>query len=71
MNPGGDFFEQACFVEPVNTCMKGIEALRLQPGETVLVIGQGPIGIILSVLARKAGATVITSDLYAERLKNI
>ncbi len=62
-------FEQACFVEPVNTCMKGIEALRLQPCETVLTIGQGPIGIILSVLAQKAGATVITSDLYPERLR--
>src|SRR6202034_1555212 len=67
--PTGVSFEQACFVEPVNTCMKGIEALRLQPGETVLAIGQGPIGIILSVLARRAGATLITSDLYAERLK--
>src|ERR1700684_2973426 len=65
----GVSFEQACFVEPVNTCMKGIEALRLEPGETVLVIGQGPIGVILSVLARRAGATVITSDLYPERLK--
>jgi len=61
-------FEQACFVEPVNTCMKGIEALRLRPGEIVLTIGQGPIGIILSVLAKRAGATLITSDLYAERL---
>jgi L-iditol 2-dehydrogenase len=67
--PNGVSFEQACFVEPVNTCMKGIEALRLQPGETVLAIGQGPIGIILSVLARRAGATVITSDLYPERLR--
>jgi L-iditol 2-dehydrogenase len=62
-------FEQACFVEPVNTCMKGIERLQLQPGETVLAIGQGPIGIILSVLARRAGARVITSDLYPERLR--
>jgi L-iditol 2-dehydrogenase len=62
-------FEQACFVEPVNTCMKGIEALHLEPAETVLVIGQGPIGIILSVLARRAGARVITSDLYPQRLK--
>src|SRR5438552_712470 len=62
-------FEQACFVEPVNTCMKGIEALRPQPGETVLAIGQGPIGIILGVLARRAGAMVITSDLYPERLR--
>ena len=67
--PPGVSFEQACFVEPVNTCMKGIEVLRLEPGETVLVIGQGPIGIILSVLARRAGSTVITSDLYPERLR--
>ncbi len=67
--PQGVSFEQACFVEPVNTCMKGIEALALQPGETVLTIGQGPIGIVLSVLARRAGASLITSDLYAERLK--
>jgi L-iditol 2-dehydrogenase len=49
--------------------MKGIEALRLLSGETVLSIGQGPIGIILSVLARRAGANVITSDLYPERLR--
>ncbi len=61
-------FEQACFVEPVNTCMKGIETLRLQSGETVLVIGQGPIGIVLARLAQKAGASVITSDLYRQRL---
>src|SRR5579863_3030007 len=38
--PEGVSFEQACFVEPVNTCMKGIENLRLSPGERVLVIGQ-------------------------------
>jgi L-iditol 2-dehydrogenase len=62
-------FEQACFVEPVNTCLKGIYALNLRPGEAVLTIGQGPIGIILSVLAKRAGATLITSDLYTERLK--
>jgi L-iditol 2-dehydrogenase len=66
--PDGVSFEQACFVEPVNTCMKGIEALRLAKGETVLVIGQGPIGIILSALAQRAGASVITSDLYEQRL---
>src|ERR1700727_2349171 len=61
--PGDVSFEQACFVEPVNTCMKGIEALRLRRGETVLAIGQGPIGIILSVLAKKTEVTLITSDL--------
>jgi L-iditol 2-dehydrogenase len=66
--PDGVSFEQACFVEPVNTCMKGIATLQLVAGESVLVIGQGPIGIILSTLAKRAGARVITSDLYPERL---
>ncbi|MGA8775169.1 MAG: zinc-dependent dehydrogenase [Terriglobales bacterium] len=61
-------FAQACFVEPVNTCIKGIETLRLKPAETALVIGQGPIGTILAVLAKRAGARVITSDLYPARL---
>ncbi len=66
--PEGVSFEQAAFVEPLNTCLKGIERLSLQSGETVLVIGQGPIGIILSLLAKRAGAGVITSDLYDQRL---
>ena len=66
--PDGVSFEQASFIEPVNTCMKGIETLRLTAGETVLVIGQGPIGIILAVLARRQGARVITSDLFPQRL---
>src|SRR5450432_2640411 len=38
--PDGVSYEQACFVEPVNTCLKGVATLRLQAGETVLVIGQ-------------------------------
>src|ERR1700686_1354246 len=66
--PDGVSFEQACFVEPANTCIKGIETLKLQAGETVLVIGQGPIGLILAVLAKRAGARVITTDLYSSRL---
>ena len=66
--PDGVSFEQACFVEPVNTCMKGIETLQLVPGESVLVIGQGPIGIMLSALAKRSGAAVVTSDLYPQRL---
>jgi L-iditol 2-dehydrogenase len=67
--PDGVSYEQASFIEPVNTCMKAIEALQLQADETVLVVGQGPIGIMLAVLARRTGATVVTSDLYPQRLK--
>ena len=65
--PDGVSFEQASFIEPVNTCMKGIETLGLTPGETVLVMGQGPIGVILAVLARRRGRRVITSDLLPQR----
>jgi len=64
----GVSYEQACFAEPVNTCIKGVETLRLEAGETVLVMGQGPIGLILATLAKRAGARVITSDLYPARL---
>jgi L-iditol 2-dehydrogenase len=66
--PEGYSFERASFVEPVNTCIKGIQTLALQPGETVAVIGQGPIGIMLALLAQRAGAQVITSDLFPQRL---
>ncbi|HEY4381455.1 MAG TPA: alcohol dehydrogenase catalytic domain-containing protein [Acidobacteriaceae bacterium] len=60
-------FEQAAFIEPVNTCFKAVQLLELEPDETVLVVGQGPIGILLAALAKRTGATVLTSDLYAER----
>jgi L-iditol 2-dehydrogenase len=60
-------FEQAAFIEPVNTCFKAVRLLHLQADETVLVIGQGPIGIILAALSKRIGATVLTSDLYPER----
>lgn len=66
--PEGVSFEQACWVEPVNTCMKGIATLAPQPDEKVLILGQGPIGVILAVLAQRAGAEVLTSDLFPERL---
>ena len=65
--PDGVPFEQAAFVEPVNTVLKGIKSVNIQPDETVLVIGQGPIGILHAALALKAGANVLTSDLYPER----
>ena len=60
-------FEQAAFIEPVNTCYKAIQLLSLKPDETVLVIGQGSIGILLAAIARRSGANVLTSDLHPQR----
>ena len=60
-------FEQAAFIEPVNTVLKGVKMLNLAPDDTVLVIGQGSIGLMHAALARRTGARVLTSDLFAER----
>ncbi|MBI3483551.1 MAG: zinc-binding dehydrogenase, partial [Acidobacteria bacterium] len=70
--PPGVSFEEATFVEPVNTCLKAIEKARVTAGETAVVIGQGPIGLLLMLLARDAGATVVTSDpLPARRERSL
>jgi len=66
--PDSVSYEQASNIEPVNTVWKGIGSLSVQQGETVLVIGQGPIGLLLGKLAQRAGANVITSDLFPQRL---
>jgi L-iditol 2-dehydrogenase len=60
-------FEQAAFVEPLNTVLKGVKLLDLEPDDTVLVIGQGPIGLMHAALANRIADKVVTSDLYPER----
>ncbi|HTV59150.1 MAG TPA: alcohol dehydrogenase catalytic domain-containing protein [Verrucomicrobiae bacterium] len=65
--PSDVTFEDATFVEPVNTCLKAVRKARVAPGETVLVMGQGPIGMLLMMLARLEGAEIYTSDPMAGR----
>jgi len=60
--------EEAVFVEPVNTCLKAVQKARVAKGETVLVVGQGPIGLLLLQLARWAGASTLASDTMPDRL---
>jgi L-iditol 2-dehydrogenase len=66
--PDGVSFDQACWAEPVNTCVKGVNLLNLQPGDVVAVLGQGPIGLIFTMLVQRAGAAVIASDNIPYRL---
>jgi len=60
-------FEEATFIEPVNTILKAVRKARVAPGEHVLTIGAGPVGLLLMMLAKLAGATVYASDPMAER----
>jgi L-iditol 2-dehydrogenase len=66
--PDGVLPEEAAFIEPVNTCLKAVKKAGIRKGETVLVVGQGPIGLLLAQLARWAGAAVVVSDTMADRL---
>ncbi|HTX16469.1 MAG TPA: alcohol dehydrogenase catalytic domain-containing protein [Candidatus Baltobacteraceae bacterium] len=65
--PPGVSFEEATFVEPVNTALKAVRKARVAKGETILAIGQGPIGMLLTMLAAHEGATVYSSDPMAGR----
>lgn len=67
--PEGVRPEEAAFVEPVNTCLKAVRKAGVTRGETVLVVGQGPIGLILTQLCRWAGSVVLASDLLPDRLE--
>jgi len=67
--PQGVLPEEASFVEPVNTCLKAVDKAGVEKGQTVLVVGQGPIGLILTQLCRRAGAEVLASDLLPDRLE--
>lgn len=60
--PDNVSFDRACWVEPVNTCLKGISLLKIERGDAVAVLGQGPIGLIFTMLALRKGANVLTTD---------
>src|ERR1700733_3591165 len=60
--PPGVRFEEAPFVERVNACLKAVRKARIAKNEMVLVVGQGPIGMLLMLLAKYEGGEVFTSD---------
>ena len=60
--PDGVSFDVASFVEPVNTCLKAAVEMNPQIGDFVLVQGQGPIGLIFTMLLKRTGATVVATD---------
>jgi L-iditol 2-dehydrogenase len=66
--PEGVSFEVASFVEPVNTCVKAVEQCDPQPGDVVLVQGQGPIGLIFTMLLKLRGCVIVTTDTIPLRL---
>src|SRR5579883_707058 len=67
--PDGVPFEVAAFVEPVNTCLKAVEQCDPKPDDVVLVQGQGPIGLLFTMLLALRGCAIVTTDTISSRLE--
>ena len=65
--PDGVSFDTACFVEPVNTCLKGVVQSDPQPGDLCVVMGQGPIGMLFTMILKQRGLRTVTSDTMEHR----
>ena len=66
---GGLDYDELALVEPFAIGAHGIRRAGIQPGEFVLVMGAGPIGLATIAFALIAGATVIALDINDNRLQ--
>lgn len=66
--PEGASLEHAALTEPVAVACHDVRRGRVRAGEDVLVIGGGPIGLLIAMVAREAGAKVILSEVNPHRL---
>jgi L-iditol 2-dehydrogenase len=67
--PTRNSFLEGAMLEPVNTVLKGVERLSLLRGDTVLVAGQGPIGLMFTRILAIRGMKVMATDLLDSRLQ--
>ena len=62
--------DQAALAEPLACCINGMERVNFSVGKSVIIIGAGPIGLLLAQLARVMGSPlIIIADISEERLK--
>ena len=67
--PDGVPFEAAAMAEPLACVVYGLHDAPVTAGETVIVLGLGPIGLMFVRLCHLAGARVVAAGRRAERLK--
>lgn len=69
--PEGVSLEHGALAEPAAVACHDVRLGRVQAGETVVVIGGGPIGILVALVARGKGARVIVSEINEKRIEKI
>jgi threonine dehydrogenase-like Zn-dependent dehydrogenase len=58
----------AAMAEPVSVSVRAVRRARITPGERVVVLGAGPIGQCVTLVARELGAAVLMIDIQEQRL---
>ena len=61
-------FDLAAMIEPISCCLSAAEQCSTKAGDTVLVAGCGPLGLMHTVVSKAAGARVIAADIDEKRL---
>lgn len=67
--PNNLSFDKAAFCEPLANVVHGVERTGIKPGQTVGIIGIGPIGLMFARLAKLKGANVIVAGRNPIKLK--
>lgn len=68
--PAALSFEEGALIEPLSVGLWACRKAQLQGGDSVLITGAGPIGIVSMKVARALGATeVIVTDVFSQRLE--
>jgi L-iditol 2-dehydrogenase len=62
-------FEEGSFTEPLACCLRCLRGWNLQPADVVLVVGLGPMGLLMAQLVRASHSIVIGTDLDEKRLE--
>jgi L-iditol 2-dehydrogenase len=66
--PSGSSFAATALTEPLACALHGVDASGIVEGDTVAVLGSGPLGLLLVALAKLRGAYVILTGRGSERL---
>ncbi len=63
-------YEEAAITEPLAACVNGVERSNISVGDTVVIVGAGPVGLMLLQLAKLHGAQrTIVSEISERRLR--
>ena len=66
--PQGMSFDAGSLIEPLACCVRSLRKCEVGAGDSVLIVGAGPVGMMHALLLKGTGAEVTVSDVSGPRL---